>query len=188
MEENNNIRTEDLKEQNNEIISKKRIIIAVSIIVIIFLGVVFFYNYPLTEKQKDEKIAETYLKEGYDEAIELAIKYYGQSDKTLGWIQAFSDVENKSVIEELTKVEQNLSKDGDYFDYYLTLKNESDKTITYIKYNIYLMDENNNIIHSDWSNWSGKLLPDAQVKMDTMIDYIPNVSSFSFEIEDVTVE
>lgn len=50
------------------------------------------------------------------------------------------------------------------------------------------MDENDNVIHSDWSNWSGKLLPDSQVKMDTMIDYIPNVKSFRYEIEDISVE
>lgn len=169
--------------------SKKKLIIIIGLIVVVMvIGIILYMNYPFTEEQKDDKIAETYWKKGFDEAIELSIKYYGESDKTLGWIQAFSEIENGDVIDQLTKVEQNLRKDGNYYDYDLTLKNESDKTITYIKYNIYLYDENENIIHSDWSNWSGKLLPDAQIKMDTMIDYIPGVEKFSYEIEDISVE
>lgn len=181
MEENN-----ELKDSKNQ---KKNTTIIIGIITIaIIIGAILYMSYPYTDKQKDDKIAETYWEKGFDEAVKLSVKYYGESDKTFEWIQAFSEFENTEVIDQLTKVEQNLIKDGNYYDYNLTLKNESDKTITYIKYNVYLMDENDNVIHSDWSNWSGKLLPDSQVKMDTMIDYIPNVKSFRYEIEDISVE
>lgn len=186
MKENNNIENVEIVESKSP--KKKFIIIIGLIVAVVIIGIILYINYPFTEKQKDDKIVETYWDKGRDEAIELSIKYYGESDKTLGWIQAFSEIENGDVIDQLTKVEQNLKKDGSFYDYNLTLKNESDKTITYIKYNVYLYDENENIIHSDWSNWSGKLLPDAQIKMDTMIDYIPGVEKFSYEIEDITVE
>lgn len=188
MEENN---VDVLTPKKN---GRKKIILIISgiIILVLIIGIILYINKPLTEEEMDDKIIEVYVDKGFDEAINLSIEYYGESYKTLEWIQILSEVENNEktddIKNQLTKVDQNLKKDGNYYDYDLTLKNESDKTITYIKYNVYLYDENENIIHSDWSNWSGKLLPNAQVKMDTMIDYIPDVEKFSYEIEKITVE
>ena len=43
--------------------SKKKLIIIIGLIVVVMvIGIILYMNYPFTEEQKDDKIAETYWK------------------------------------------------------------------------------------------------------------------------------
>lgn len=100
------------------------------------------------------------------------------------------DSDEDKVKDEIEIVKQNLSvrSGGNYFDYEVTIKNNSDETLSYVKVNIYLKDASQNIIHSDWTNWSGSLPPGASTTLDTMIDYIDNVKYYSVSVADISID
>lgn len=176
----------NLEGKQKKIISKKYKIIICFVFIMIF-GVVIV-KMPITEKQKDRRIWKVYFSEGYNAAVSQVYKYYGNSDKAIGLLMVMSDNQDNKVKDKIKVIEQNLDKDGKYYDYNVTLKNNSDSTVDYIKINIYLMDENKKIIHTDWTNWTGSLLPDASVKIDTMIDYVKGVKQYRVEIQEVNTK
>ena len=75
----------------------------------------------------------------------------------------------ESYVPDLEIVDQSLTADGDYLYYKAKVQNNTNRTITYFKYNIYLYDTVGNNIDTDWSNWSGSLQSGAQVSIDTML-------------------
>lgn len=100
------------------------------------------------------------------------------------------DADEDSVREQIEIVDQDLSvrDSGNYFDYKVTVKNNSDETLSYIQVDIYLKDASENIIHSDWTNWSGSLPPGASTTLDTMIDYVENVEYYSTVVADIDID
>lgn len=76
-----------------------------------------------------------------------------------------------------------LVRKGDYDYFTATLRNNTDDTLTYIKYNIFLFDEDGNIIQSEWSNWSGKLPPKSSTPIETMFKSLPDTKTFKVQIE-----
>lgn len=105
------------------------------------------------------------------------------------YMSVMDDSDEDEVIGEIEIVEQNLNvrSSRNYFDYEVTVKNNSDKTLSYIKVNIYLKDAAQNIIHSDWTNWSGSLPPGASTTLDTMLDYVEGVQYYSVSVADVSI-
>lgn len=143
----------------------------------------------LTEDQKSENITDTYFSEGYDAALRLVVEYYGtDSTKALAWAAILMDTESQKVVDDLEVVDQSLVLDGNYFDYETQIKNNSDQTITYIKVNIYLFDENGEIVNTDWTNWSGTLPPGGSTYLDTMIKNTGDVDKFKTEIEEASID
>ena len=186
------IQTNFEKNENNQTAPKthKKTVIWVAVLVvalIIIIGVALSQTVFLTDEQKDEKIAEIYINEGYDAARDAIIDYYGRSsDKALSWLMAISEFEDEDeeLAEQVEIVDQNLSvrDTGNYFDYEVTVKNNSNETLSYIKVNIYLKDAGKNIIYSDWTNWSGSLPPDGSTVLDTMIPYQEGVEYYSVSV------
>lgn len=186
--------------KNNQVSQKshKKIIIGVIVLVIVLsvIGVVLSQTVFLTDEQKDERIAEIYINEGFDAAIDAIVKYYGSSsDKAISWGLLLMDLEEEDeedLTEQIEIVEQNLTErdsghlawyeDPDYYDYEVTVKNNSDETLSYIRVDIYLKDANQNIIYSDWTNWSGSLPPGASTVLDTMIPYQDGVEYYSVSV------
>ena len=184
------IQTNFEKNENNQTAPKthKKTVIWVAVLVvvlIIIIGVALSQTVFLTDEQKDERIAEIYINEGYDATREAIIKYYGtSSDKAISWLLAISDLEDKELAKQIEIVDQDLStrSSGNYFDYTVTVKNNSDETLRYIKVNIYLKDADENIIYSDWTNWSGSLPPGGSTVLDTMIPYQEGVEYYSVSV------
>lgn len=168
----------------------KKILIPIMLIAIVIIVVATAINVPITDAQKDEKILATYYENGYDDAAELVVKYYAKSneDKAIAWLSVLSDDENEKFADEVKVIDQNLSatSSGSYYDYEATVQNNSDKSLSYIEINIYLMDVNDNIIYSDWTNWSGDLPPGATTVIDTMIPYQSGTVSYKVSIADVS--
>ena len=157
---------------------------------LVILGLYIFLTTPITESQKDKRIAQAYLEDGYDAAMELVRRYYGDSDNAIAWAMFFSDQEDSNIKDLIEITDHNLSvtSSGDYFDYAATIKNNSDKTLSYIEINIYLLDSEKNIIYSDWTNWSGTLPPGASTIVDTMFDYIDGVHYYRASVEEVSTK
>ena len=140
--------------KNNQVSQKshKKIIIGVIVLVIVLsvIGVVLSQTVFLTDEQKDERIAEIYINEGFDAAIDAIVKYYGSSsDKAISWGLLLMDLEEEDeedLTEQIEIVEQNLTErdsghlawyeDPDYYDYEVTVKNNSDETLSYIRADI----------------------------------------------------
>lgn len=184
------IQTNFEKNENNQTAPKthKKTAIRVAVLVvvlIIIIGVALSQTVFLTDEQKDERIAEIYINEGYDAARDAIIDYYGRSsDKTLSWLMAISEFEDEELAEQVEIVDQNLSvrDTGNYFDYEVTVKNNSDETLSYIEVNIYLKNASEEIIYSDWTNWSGSLPPGGFTMLDTMIPYQEGVEYYSVSV------
>lgn len=70
----------------------------------------------------------------------------------------------------------------------LTVKNNSDKTITYFKYDIFMKNDKGDIIDSDWSNSSKTILPDAQAMVESYVEMPTGTTNYSVKITEVKVE
>lgn len=166
------------------------ILIAIAVIVVIIAAIVVIKNVPITDTQKDKKIWAVYYENGYGDAADLAIKYYGRSNenKAIAWLSVLSDKKNEKLAKDVTVIDQNLSvtSTGNYYDYEATVQNNSDESLSYIEINIYLMDVNDNIIYTDWTNWSGDLPPGATTVLDTVIPYQSGTVSYKVSIADVS--
>lgn len=93
------------------------------------------------------------------------------------------ETEAKDVI---TITDTKCSKDGKYYYYTGTLNNDSNRTIKYIKYNIYMLNSKGKIVQSEWSNWSGTLPPGASTSIDTMIDAVSGVERYRTVIDEIS--
>lgn len=181
---------ENEKNQTPQKTHKKLVIgIAVLVVILVIIGISSSRSVFLTDEQKDERIAEIYINEGYDAARDAIIDYYGNSsEETISWLMVISELEDKELAEQVEIVNKNLSirSSGNYYDCEVTVKNNSDKTLTYIKVNIYLRDANRNIIYSDWTNWSGSLPPGGSTVLDTMLPYQDGVEYYSVSVDEVS--
>lgn len=57
-----------------------------------------------------------------------------------------------------------------FYDVEITVQNKTNKPINYVKLNIFYFDENKNIVSSDWTNNSSKILPNAQQKITKIVE------------------
>ena len=166
--------------------------IAIVAAVAVISLIIWFSTSPqfLSDDEKDERIADVYANEGYDAAVSMVYDYYGSSEDATLWIMALQDIEKgisrEKLSDQIEIVSQNLTtRSRNYFDYEVTVRNNSDQEVSYIKVNIYLKDADENIIQSDWTNWSGSLPPDASTTLDTMLDYVDGVEFYSVTVAEV---
>lgn len=170
---------------------KKKFIIIIAAILIVVAGVLFARSqgFGLTDDEKNERIARAYVNDGYDAAMELVVKYYGtDSDMAYTWAAFILDMEDDEIIEELEIVEHSMVLDGDYYYYDAQVKNNSDATITYMRIDIYMYNEDGEIMDTDWTNWSGTLPPGASTHIDAMVRDTGGLERFREEISDITTE
>lgn len=78
---------------------------------------------------------------------------------------------------------QNIKYTGDEVKF--TIKNNSKYTISYVKFDIYLYDQNNNIVDTDWTNWSGSLLSEGKAVVETYINDEVGAKSISISVDEV---
>lgn len=143
----------------------------------------------LSDDEKRSRIMKTYFDDGYEAALQLVSKYYGNSSEEMAvWDYILSEGDKERLVNDLEIVEDSLTKDGKYCDYEAQIKNNSDQTITYMEINLYLMDDNENIIDTDWTNWSGSLPPGGSTYVDTMVEYRVGISKYRAEISSVSTD
>ena len=75
--------------------------------------------------------------------------------------------------------------DGDYYYYKGTINNNSRRTVSYVKYDIFMYNDEKKIIQTDWSNWNGTLPPGASTSIDTMITYVPGSEKYKVVVDEV---
>ena len=75
--------------------------------------------------------------------------------------------------------------DGDYYYYKGTINNNSRRTVSYVKYDIFMYNDEKKIIQTDWSNWTGTLPPGACTSIDTMITYVPGSEKYRVVVDEV---
>lgn len=159
-----------------------------SVVLIVVISIILSQTVFLTDKQKDDRIIKTYVYDGYDAACDAVIKFYGDSSaETMSWLTILSTAEDDKLVDKVEVVEDDLTirSSGNYYDYEAIVKNNSDKTLSYIELNIYLLDKNNDIIYSDWTNWTGSLPPGATTVIDAMIKDVEGTKFFRTSVEEV---
>ncbi|MBN2879295.1 MAG: hypothetical protein JXN65_06640 [Clostridia bacterium] len=165
--------------------SKKIIIFGLFIILIILIISTIF---SISRHSKDERISRVYLTEGYDAAVELIYKYYGTSDKAISWMIVITEDSNHNIIDNVNILEDSLLLYDNHYYFDATVKNNSDETLKYIQIDIFLTDNNGDVIDSKWTNWSGTLIPGATAKLDTMIEYDSKISGYIVQVSDVSIK
>lgn len=168
---------------------KKFLVIAALLLVVAVVAISRLQGFGLTDDEKNQRIADAYISDGYDAAMELVVKYYGtDTEEAFSWASVILDMEDEKVISDLEVVDHSLVLDGNYYDYEAQIKNNSDKAITYIQVDIFLYNENGDIVNTEWTNWSGTLLPGASTYLDTMIRDTGDIDRFRTEVSDITIE
>ena len=169
--------------------SKRIAFISVSVLAVVCLFVLIsFPSVFLSDEAKDERIAQAYANDGYDAALDLVLEYYGDSEETTLWILALDKKENEKLVDQIEIVSQDLTlkNTGNYYDYTVTVKNNSNQTVNYIKVNIYLQDKDKNIIQSEWTNWSGNLPAGASTNLAKMIEYRDGIEYYTVSVDEVS--
>lgn len=170
---------------------KSKRIAFISVAVLAVVGLFVWISFPsafLSDEAKDERIAQAYANDGYDAALDLVLEYYGDSEETTLWILALEKKENEKLVDQIEIVSQDLTlkNTGNYYDYTVTVKNNSDQTVNYIKVNIYLQDKDKNIIQSEWTNWSGNLPAGASTNLAKMIEYREGIEYYTVSVDEVS--
>ncbi|MBO5162443.1 MAG: hypothetical protein J6B69_09650 [Lachnospiraceae bacterium] len=91
------------------------------------------------------------------------------SDEYAEFLKKLRQQKIQEIVDRVKIVDDSLVADGDYFYYTGQIKNNTEETITYLKYTIYIYDQEGNLVNSDWSNWTGTLKPDSTIMVDTMV-------------------
>lgn len=86
---------------------------------------------------------------------------------------------NNCIIDKLDSEIRN-----NYMYLYITVKNNSNYDINYIKVNIYLEDKDGNIIQSDWTNDSSCIKPGATQTLEKMVKKNSACTQWSAEVEE----
>lgn len=126
------------------------------------------------QKKSFDKWIEAKYKKSFDELKEEVAEYGldGTSCSTQKCAELL-DIKREQMKEEISKrveiVSQSLEADGNYFNYTGKIKNNTNETISYIKYTIYIYDDYGILENSEWSNWTGTLKPDATIMVDTVV-------------------
>lgn len=68
----------------------------------------------------------------------------------------------------------------------ITVRNVSDKDISYLALDIFEKDSNGNILNSDYTNTTSVIKPDAEVVINTYFDYQQSKSDIKLELRDIT--
>lgn len=118
----------------------------------------FTSTYSMNTEQLKSKLAEYHIGDkNYDiSAYTEYLNDYRQSAK-------------KEEADKIKIVEDSLVADGEYYYYTGKIQNNTNDTVSYIKYTIYIYNEDGDLENSDWSNWTGTLKPNATIMVDTMI-------------------
>ncbi len=95
-----------------------------------------------------------------------------------GSIEDFNNVKIEKVF-----VEDYGGKYSNYDTIGITVKNNSNKNIHYIKVNLFIKDSSGNIINSDWTNDSSTIKPGATQKLTKMVE--KGYDDVSVEIADI---
>lgn len=77
-------------------------------------------------------------------------------------------------------------KDGDYIYIRGSVKNISEKTISYFKILAEFLDNNGNVIDSDWTNDGDDLKPNTSRKFEIMHRYDSNFKRVRLEVSEVS--
>jgi hypothetical protein len=108
------------------------------------------------EKEKDENIK----------------MYNPNKQNQKAYINKDLDVRIKSIIINHNKLE-------------CVIDNKSDKILSYVELDIFQHDNNNKIIMSEYTNWSGTLPPNASTKIKTFTNFNADTKKYSIKISEI---
>lgn len=188
---------------------KKKIIISTvsGLLLITTIGTFMYarntYGFTMTEKQKDSKIEEVLKGKDYSKASQINQRYYSSNsakkdiyDKTINLCKETNTSSLEEAGDYIAQEQKNMPKiididlkptysfSYDYVDVKLTVKNEGNKDIKYIRINIYFLDKNNKIVHSEWTNSDDIILQGSTQVVTKMVKWDTNWKDIKYEVSD----
>lgn len=173
-----NALTEDIKEIEAEIIIKpkkqKRTGIMIFFSIVIIIALVLVNNYYFKPLNFKKQIIEEAINGDASIASDMATEYFEKYGVDVEISEAVlqgltSNIENLlSLIPDVDihNIRYSSTKGFVEFD----VKNNSDKTLTYLEFDIRIYDSNEKVIDTDWTNWSGNLRPGDNAKVDAYVE------------------
>ncbi|NRU52576.1 FxLYD domain-containing protein [Clostridium beijerinckii] len=178
------------------ILNHKKIsmIIFAIFIMILSISYILYFNYGIgmSEKQKTTRINALIADKNYNKARELNNIYFNENDEknkalnnlfvaTINLCEQtqtknleeatnqYNDVKKKVDALKIIKVDIKKEKyNSNYHNIEVTIQNNSDKNINYVKIGLDFKDKDGNIIQSDWTNDSSTIKPNAKQTIKKM--------------------
>lgn len=189
---------------------KKKLAFILILVALVCIGSIWYIGYYkgefYTTEEKLDKIFYEVICGNYSKGIDLTRRFFGYTDDSQELVDAILDYQYDSIASDIlgdenqankyditSKVnvtDKQLVRDGDYYYFTGTIENNSDQTLSYVKVDIFLYDDLENLIGSEWTNWSGTLPPNGSTTIDTMIRAIEGYSSikYSVAVDEVSVK
>lgn len=181
---------------------KKKLALILVLVALVCIGSIWYIGYYkggfYSTEEKLEKVSVAVIYGNYSEAKDLTRRFFGYSDTAEELMDAIWELEYDSIVSNIlgdesqpneydikSKVKitnKELVRDGDYYYFTGTIENNSDQTLSYVEVDIFLYDDSENLIGSEWTNWSGTLPPNGSTTIDTMIRAIEGYSSVKYSV------
>ena len=194
-------------------ISKKTLTI---IAVLLLLAGLIVYIFTFSDSAKLKKVESIMKSSRYNEALEYVDKHYSGNKRTemktyvseckdflvsnksdlevakkdyedFMFQQALKeDAKRKTDVSQLKIMNQEYHQDGNYIYAKITVKNNSDLTLQYVKTDIFAFESINskNPIDSYWTNSDSTVPPNGSVVLDKMIPVNSNNKAFDAKISE----
>lgn len=150
-----------------------------------------FHDLFMTDEKRDQEISKVLREDGVYAAVELVREYYHESnpEKAAKWYLSLMDDLEEEIVDDVEIIDTEVEWEWDNtHTYYMKVKNNSSHTLSYIQVNVYLMDEDHNIIESMWTNWSGTLPPGASTTLDKMYDLPEDGKYIKASVSEVSID
>lgn len=151
-------------------------------------------------KTHEEVMIDIYKKEGYEKAteyidtvedpvekLELALdleaKNAGMTREEFE--NALVEYDNAKNIHKKVDVLLNEINDGKLK---VTLKNNTGKTLRYVKIDIFYYDDRENLKDTEWANKSGTFLDGGEFIIETYVDIPEGATKYDVEVSEVSVK
>lgn len=94
-------------------------------------------------------------------------------------------IEYTGALVKIEEVKIDKNKYSGFNEIQITIKNEGQKDVKYVKVNLFFKDENGNIIYSDWTNDNAIIKPGATQVLSKMVEKNSDWQKVYAEIESV---
>ena len=156
-------------------------------------------------KTNEEVMLDIYKKDGYDKASEYIDTVEDFSERidliyALGAEDAgVSKEEFKKILDEY-ETEEDLCDNVEVVDEIVSggrasgkdltivLKNNTGKTLDYVKVDIFYYDKDGNLKDTAWTNKSGTFLDGGEFRLETYMDVPLSVTQYKVEVSEVSVK
>lgn len=178
--------------QNFSGLSKIKKILCVSIPIIIFAIIIIFVSQSkafLTNDQKDKIITKIWVTGDLVATRQKVIELYENDRQTeLTWFMAISQGESNDYKDKLVVQDKNFDIDGNYCYVKGSVKNTGDRTISYFKITVQYINDNGDVLDSDYTNSGENVNSGDSKEFEVMHRYSNSYTKYRVIVDEVRID